>query len=106
MQKLNPDFPFSSDAKNTTAISEDTHGTVPNAEVISRGDRSKPVPSDEWQVTNNDADFPWLFCVALSSIATFVATATDISPSFYVILLAIISLLSFRIVISEKATST
>ena len=50
-------------------------------------------------------DIPWLFYVALTSIATFIATYTDMSPLLFFIIVAGISLISFRFLIKVEKGS-
>lgn len=52
------------------------------------------------------SDFPWLVFLALSSCGTFVASATELSPFWYVVALAILSLLSFRFLVTTKPSCT
>ena len=66
-------------------------------------DKQMTLPGELPFETNEDTlEFPWLFYGGLTSTATFIATYTNMSPILFVFMVAIVSFISFGVVVKYK----
>jgi hypothetical protein len=76
--------------KEATPIDAKAEGTVSN---IIKMVKQKSMAMEE------TLRIPWLYYFAFTVVASFIATATDCSPFHYIIVIAVVSLISFRVLV-------
>lgn len=76
--------------KEATPIDTKAEGTVSN---IIKMVKQKSMAMEE------TLRIPWLYYFAFTVVASFIATATDCSPFHYIIVIAVVSLISFRVLV-------